>query len=153
MQTREQLDTLCKVLTMHHNIVFGLKNHHEIEGSRDSQRQSIGEGALTHGVDEGHGSGSCSGRTESNKDPGTHTQAVAKLPLAAHVGSDSKEEVVNDELIFATIVQPLVKRGSLPDGVKVHANSIGTGNNRCTNDVVSVQQGSRYRFADSVNVN
>jgi hypothetical protein len=61
--------------------------------------------------------------------------------------------VVDDELVLTAVVEPFVKRSSLPDGVEVHTDSIRAGNNRSTDDVVTVKQRTGNRFTDSVNIN
>jgi len=86
---------------MHQYVVLGLEYQHKVESTRDSQRHTIGEGTLSNGVVEEYSSSGGDGSREGSEDPRTHTQAVAKLPLTAHVGSDTDEEVQDGKLVFA----------------------------------------------------
>jgi hypothetical protein len=36
---------------VHENVVLGLENQHEVKGAADAEGQTVGEGALTQGVD------------------------------------------------------------------------------------------------------
>ena len=87
------------------------------------------------------------------QDPGTHTQTVAQFPFASHVRGDTQEEVHDNKLVRATIVQPLIHGSGFPDRVEVHANGIGAWNNSTRDDVVSVQQRSCDGFSNTIDVN
>ena len=137
---------------VHKDVVLSLEHQHIVEGSRDAQRHTIRERSLPNGVVEEDSSGSSNRGRESSEDPGAHAKAVRKLPLTAHVGSNSNQKVEDGQLVLSSIVQPLIHGGSLPDRVQVHSNSIGGWDHGSTDDVVSVQEGSSNRLTDSINV-
>ena len=129
---------------IHQNVMFGLEDKHKVEGSTDSKRHTIGEGSLTDGVGEEDGSRSGNRGRESSEDPRTHTKAVTEFPFSAHVGGDSNQEVKNGELVLSSVVEPLVERSRFPDGVKMHSNGIGTGDDSARDDVISVDGGAMF---------
>jgi len=55
-------------------------------------------------------------------------------------------------LVGASVVQPLVYGGGLPDRVEMHSDSIRGGNNSSCDDFVSIEKGSGDGFSDSVDV-
>ncbi|KOR36947.1 hypothetical protein AM228_10290, partial [Planktothricoides sp. SR001] len=82
--------------------------------------------------------GSSSNRSAvSDADPRTHTQAVGEFPLTTHVAEDADQEVENHQLVWATIVQPLIERSGFPNGVEVQTDRIAGRNNGTRDDVVA----------------
>ena len=76
---------------MHEDVVLGLENEHEVEGSRDAEGHTVAEGSLADGVGEEDGSGGGDGSREGHEDPRPHAKAVAQFPFTAHVGHDAEE--------------------------------------------------------------
>lgn len=131
---------------VHEDVMFGLEDQHEVEGSRDSKRHTIRERSLSDGVGQENSGGSSNRSREGNVDPRTHTKAVGQFPLTAHVPVDvqadeirywmllwtiaasqrqnlrgnSKQKVHDNQLVWTTVVEPLINRCRFPDRVKVH---------------------------------
>lgn len=137
---------------MHEDVVLGLENEHEVEGSRDAEGHTVAEGSLTDGVGEEDGSGGGDGSREGHEDPRPHAKAVAQFPFAAHVGHDAEEEMKNDELVLATIVEPLIHRGSFPDGVEMHADGVRGGDDGTADDVVAIQKRPGDGLTDAIDI-
>merc|ERR1712100_480945 len=138
---------------VHRDVVLGLEHQHVVEGARNAQGHCIRERTLTEGVNQ-EDSGSCSDRCAvGNADPGAHAQAVGEFPLTTHVGVDANEEVENNQLEGAAVVQPLIEGSSFPDGVEVQADSVAGRNNSTGDDVVAIDQGAGNGLADAVDVN
>ena len=137
---------------VHQNVVFGLEDQHKVKGSGDTKGHTIREGSLSNGVVEEHSSGGGYGGRKGGKDPRTHTQTVGQFPFTAHVGGHTSQKVQDNQLVFTTIVQPFIHRSGFPDGVQVHANGVGGGDNGTRNNVVTVQQRSSNGFTDSINI-
>merc|ERR1712054_63216 len=136
---------------VHQNVVLGLEHQHVVEGARDAQGHCVREGILTEGVNQ-EDSGGCSDRCAvSNADPGAHAQAVGEFPLTTHVGIDADEEMENNQLEGAAVVQPLIEGSSFPDGVEVQADGVA-GRNNSTGDVVAVDQGASDGLTDAIDV-
>ena len=114
---------------------------------------SVREGSLPNGVSEEDSSGGSNRGRKGGEDPRAHSQTVAELPLAAHVGGNSGQEVKNNKLIRATVVQPLINGSSFPDGVKMHSNGVRTGDNGTRDDVIAVKQTASNRLTDSIDIN
>ena len=72
--------------------------------------------------------------------------------FASHVGSDTSQEVKDDELVRSAVVQPFIHRSSLPDRVEVHTDGVGGRDNGTGDDVVTVQERSGNRLANTVDV-
>ena len=87
-----------------------------------------------------------------NADPGAHAQAVGEFPLTTHVGVDADEEVENNQLEGAAVVQPLIEGSSFPDGVEVQADGVAGRNNSTGDDVVAVDQGASDGLTDAIDV-
>ena len=128
-------------------------HQHEVEGAGDAQGHAVREGTLTEGVDQEHCESSRQRSAVGNADPGTHAKAVGQLPLTTHVGGDANQEVEDNKLVRTAVVQPLIKRGSFPDGIEVQANGVGGGNNSTGDDVVSVDQGASDGLTDAIDIN
>jgi len=137
---------------VHEDVVLSLEHQHEVEGSADAQRHTIGERTLTDGVDHENCGRSSHRSAVSNADPRTHSQTEGQFPLTTHVGQDADEEVENDELVRAAVVQPLIQAGSFPDGIEVKSDCVGRRNNSTRDDVVAVEQRASYGFADTIDV-
>merc|ERR1712230_172073 len=119
---------------VHQDVVLGLEHQHVVEGARDAQGHCVREGTLTEGVNQ-EDSGGCSDRCAvGNADPGAHAQAVGEFPLTTHVGVDADEEVENNQLEGAAVVQPLIEGSSFPDGVEVQADGVAGRNNSTGDD-------------------
>ena len=58
----------------------------------------------------------------------------------------------DDELVGATVVQPLIQGSGFPDGVEVQTDSVGRRHNRTGDDVVAVHQGASHGLTDAVDV-
>jgi len=119
--------------------VLGLEDDHEVEGAANSERHAVGEGALTHRVDEEHRTSCGNRRAVSDADPRTHSQAIAQFPLTTHVAEDAHEEVEDDQLVRTAVVEPLIQAGCVPNGIEVQANRIGGGDNCTGDDVVAIE--------------
>ena len=138
---------------VHQDVVLGLEHQHVVEGARDAQGHCVRERTLTEGVNQ-EDSGGCSDRCAvGNADPGAHAQAVGEFPLTTHVGVDADEEVENNQLEGAAVVQPLIEGSSFPDGVEVQADGVAGRNNSTRDDVVAVDQGASDRLTDAIDVN
>merc|ERR1712005_17947 len=125
---------------------------HVVEGARDAQGHCVRERTLTEGVNQ-EDSGGCSDRCAvGNADPGAHAQAVGEFPLTTHVGVDADEEVENNQLEGAAVVQPLIEGSSFPDGVEVQADGVAGRNNSTRDDVVAVDQGASDGLTDAIDV-
>jgi len=154
-RVREEEDpksTYEHVEGMHEDVVLGLENEHEVEGSRDAEGHAVAEGSLTDGVGEEDGSGGGDGSREGHEDPRPHAKAVAQFPFTAHVGHDAEEEMKNDELVLATIVEPLIHRGSFPDGVEMHADGVRGGDDGTADDVVAIQKRPGDGLTDAIDI-
>ncbi len=138
---------------MHEDVVLSLENQHKVKGSTDSKRHTIREGSLSNWVGEEDSSGGCDRSGEGDEDPRSHSETVGEFPLTAHVGSDTGEEMHDNQLVRTSVVQPFIHGGSLPDRVEVHSDGIGGRNHSSGDDVVSVQQRSCDRFTNSININ
>ena len=150
--TTEDTSHTQHVEGVHQDVVLSLEHDHEVEGSGDSEGHAVGEGTLTHGVDE-EDCGCCGyGCRVSNTDPRTHAEAVAQFPLTTHVAEDADQEVEDYELVRTTVVQPLIEGSSFPDGVEVQADGVGGRNNSTRDDVVAVEQGTGDGLADTIDV-
>ena len=137
---------------VHKDIVFCLEYKHIVKSTRDTKRHSIGETTLSERINE-EDSGSCSDRCAvGNADPGAHAQAVGEFPLTTHVGVDADEEVENNQLEGAAVVQPLIEGSSFPDGVEVQADGVAGRNNSTGDDVVAVDQGASDGLTDAIDV-
>merc|ERR1711943_164722 len=137
---------------VHQDVVLSLEHQHVVDGARDAQGHGVREGTLTEGVNQ-EDSGGCSDRCAvGNADPGAHAQAVGKFPLTTHVGVDADEEVENNQLEGAAVVQPHIEGSSFPDGVEVQADSVAGRNNSTGDDVVAVDQGASDGLADAIDV-
>jgi len=64
---------------MYEDDVLGLEDEHEVEGSADTEGHAIGKGSMSDRIGE-------EDSRKGHDDPGTHTEAVRELSLAAHVG-------------------------------------------------------------------
>merc|ERR1712054_524097 len=138
---------------VHQDVVLGLEHQHVVEGARNAQGHSVREGTLTEGVNQ-EDSGGCSDRCAvGNADPGAHAQAVGEFPLTTHVGVNADEEVENNQLEGAAVVQPLIEGSSFPDGVEVQADGVAGRNNSTGDDVVAVDQGASDGLTDAIDVN
>ena len=109
------------------------------------------EGTLTEGVNQ-EDSGSCSDRCAVGNADQAHAQAVGEFPLTTHVGVDADEEVENNQLEGAAVVQPLIEGSSFPDGVEVQADGVAGRNNSTRDDVVAVDQGASDGLTDAIDV-
>ena len=151
-RTTEHTSNAEHVEGVHQDVVLCLEHKHVVKSTRDTQGHRVRERTLTERIDQEHcacGSNRC---RVSNTDPRTHTKAVRKFPLTSHVGVDADEEVEHYQLERSTVVKPLIKRGSFPDGVEVQSNSIGRRDNSTRDDVVSVHERTSNRFTDAINV-
>ena len=138
---------------VHQDVVLSLEHQHEVEGARDAQGHAVREGTLTEGVHQEHGGGSSHRCAVSNADPGAHAEAVGEFPLATHVAEDADQEVEDNQLVRTAVVQPLIERGSFPDGIEVKADGIRGGHNSTGDDVVAVNQGAGDGLTDAIDVN
>merc|ERR1712100_44250 len=138
---------------VHQDVVLGLEHQHEVEGARDAQGHAVREGALTEGVHQEDCGRSSDRSAVSNTDPGAHAQAVGEFPLAAHVAEDADQEVEDNQLVRTAVVQPLIERGSFPDGIEVKADGVRGRNNSTGDDVVAVDQGAGDGLTDAIDVN
>merc|ERR1711991_754640 len=138
---------------VHQDVVLGLEHQHEVEGAGDAQGHAVREGTLTEGVNQEHGGGSSHGCAVSNADPGAHAEAVGEFPLATHVAEDADQEVEDNQLVGTAVVQPLIERGSFPDGIEVKADGVRGGHNSTGDDVVAVDQGAGDGLTDAVDIN
>jgi len=119
--------------------VLGLEDDHEVEGAANSERHAVGEGALTHRVDEEDSRRCGNRRAVSNADPRAHSQAVAQLPLTTHPAEDAHEEVEDNQLVRTAVVEPLIQAGCVPNGIEVQADGVGGGDNCTGDDVVAIE--------------
>ncbi len=138
---------------VHQDVVLGLEHQHEIEGAGDAQGHTVREGTLTEGVHQEDSEGCRQWSAVGNADPGAHAKAVGQFPLTPHVGGDADQEVEDHQLIGTAVVQPLVERGSFPDGIEVKADGVRRRHNSTGDDVVAVDQGAGDGLTDAVNVN
>jgi len=137
---------------VHQNVVLCLENKHVIKGARNAQRHTVRETALTERIDEENCGRCCNRCRVSNANPRAHTESVRKFPLTTHIAEDTDEEVEYNELVRTTVIQPLIQRGSFPDGIEVKTDCIRRRYNCTRNDVVSVHQGTSNWFTDAVNI-
>merc|ERR1712100_1011410 len=137
---------------VHQDVVLGLEHQHEVEGARDAQGHAVREGALPEGVHQEDCGRSSDRGAVSNTDPGAHAQAVGEFPLTAHVGGDADQEVEDNQLVRTAVVQPLIERGSFPDGIEVKADGVRGRNNSTGDDVVAVDQRTSDRLTDAIDV-
>ena len=112
----------------------------------------VRERTLTERIDQEDGRCCCNRCRVSNANPRTHTKTVRQFPLTTHVGIDADQEVEDNELERTTVVEPFIKRGSFPNGVKVQSNSIGRRDNSTRDDVVTIHQRTSNGFTDAVDV-
>ena len=137
---------------VHQNVVLSLEHQHEVEGAGDAEGHAVREGTLTEGVHQEHSGGSGHRCAVSNADPGAHAEAVGEFPLATHVAEDADQEVEDNQLVGTAVVQPLIERGSFPDGIEVKADGVRGGHNSTGDDVVAVDQGASDGLTDAVDV-
>jgi hypothetical protein len=64
---------------------------------------------LSERINQEHGASRSYWSRVSNTNPRTHTEAVAKLPLPAHVSINADEKVENNKLEGSAIIKPFVK--------------------------------------------
>ncbi len=138
---------------VHQDVVLSLEHQHEVEGAGDAQGHAVREGTLTEGVHQEHGHGCRQRSAVSNADPGAHAEAVGKLPLTAHIRRNTNQEVEDNQLVRTAVVQPLIERGSFPDGIEVKADGVRGGHNSTGDDVVAVDQGASDGLTDTVDIN
>ena len=77
---------------------------------------------------------------------------MGEFPLAAHVAEDADQEVEDNQLVRTAVVQPLIERGSFPDGIEVKADGVRGRNNSTGDDVVAVDQRTSDRLTDAGDV-
>ena len=137
---------------MHQDVVLCLEDKHVVECTRDAERHTIRERSLTERIDQ-EDCGCCCNRCRvCNTDPRTHTETVGQFPLTTHIAEDTNEEVEDYELVRTTVIQPLIKGCCFPDGIEVKSNSVGRGHNSTRDDVVTIHERSRNRFANAIDV-
>ena len=132
--------------------MLSLEHKHEVKCSRDTERHSIAEASLTKRINKENCGGSSNRGGICHTDPRAHPKAVAKFPLTSHVAEDADEEVEDHQLVRATIVKPLIKRCSFPNGVEVETDCVAARDDSTGDDVVSIEQRASDGFADAINV-
>ena len=137
---------------VHQDVVFSLEHQHEVEGAADPQGHAVRERALAERIHQEHSHGCRQRCAVGDADPGAHAQAVAELPLAAHVGRDAQQEVEDHQLVGTAVVQPLVEAGGFPDRVEVQADGVARRNNSTGDDVVAVDERAGDRLTDAIDV-
>ena len=95
---------------VHQDVVLGLEHQHVVEGAK------MPRGIASEKNPDRRGPGRqrrlqrqvrCRQRRS-----GAHAQAVGEFPLATHVGVDADEEVENNQLEGAAVVQPLIEEAA-----------------------------------------
>merc|ERR1711991_889767 len=100
-----------------------------VHGGEQAAAENTCDAQHVEGVNQEDSGGCSDRRAVGNADPGAHTQAVGEFPLTTHVGVDADEEVENNQLEGAAVVQPLIEGSSFPDGVEVQADGVAGRNN------------------------
>ena len=137
---------------MHKDLVFSLKDKHEVEGTLNPKRHTIGERALTDRIDDEDSCGSGDRSGESNEDPWTHTKTIREFPFTTHPAANAEKEVKNNELISATVVKPFIETKRFPKRIEVNTNSIGRRNDSTRDDVVTVDERTCDRLTNTINI-
>jgi len=137
---------------VHQDVVLSLEHKHVVERTRDTQRHRIREGTLTKRIHQEHSSSSSNRCRVSNHNPGAHPQTIGEFPLTTHVAEDANEEVEDYQLERPTVVEPLIQRGSFPDGIEVKSNRVGRRNDSTRDDVVSIHKRTSDWFTDTIDV-
>ena len=151
-RTAEYTSNSKHVEGVHQDVVLSLEDKHVVERTGDTKRHTIRERTLTKRIDKEYSRSSGNRSGVCNTDPRTHAKAIREFPFTTHISKDAKEEVENYKLVRTTVVEPLIKRSSFPDGVEVEANCVRAGNNSTRDDVVTVHERSSNWFADAVDV-
>ena len=123
---------------VHQDVVLGLEHEHEVEGAADAEGHAVTEAALSNRVDQEDCGGGGDGGGVGDADPGAHAEAVAQFPFPSHVAEDANQEVQDNQLVGAAVVQPFVKAGCFPDRVEVKTDGVAGGDDGSGDDVVAV---------------
>ena len=137
---------------MHEDVVFCLEDEHEVEGAGDTKWHTVGEGTLTDWIDDEDSGSSSNWCREGEDNPWTHRETEGEFPFTAHPCRDTSDEVKDDELIGATVVEPFVVCVRFPDWIEVDTDSVGRRNEGTRDDIVTIEERTCDWLTDTIDV-